>query len=181
MYRKTFRVIRNCGFKKRMSTSTNMDPPQADVIHKRVFGNRIFILNRPAAYNALDLSMIRNMTPQLQAWNESDLCKVIILKATGNKAFCAGGDVKRVINDMEQGEEQHAIKFFEEEYQLNHLIATLDKPFVSFLDGITSTSCFDHNRLHRGRWCWPFHSCSISCCNGKHCICYARGKNRVFS
>ncbi|RIB09845.1 3-hydroxyisobutyryl-coenzyme A hydrolase [Gigaspora rosea] len=123
-----------------------MDPPQADVIHKRVFGNRIFILNRPTAYNALDLSMIRNMTPQLQAWNESDLCKVIILKATGNKAFCAGGDVKHVkrlctllgvINDMEQGEEQHAVKFFEEEYQLNHLIATLDKPFVSFLDGIT--------------------------------------------
>ncbi|CAG8724109.1 18757_t:CDS:2, partial [Racocetra fulgida] len=62
------------------------------------------------------------------AWNESDLCKVIILKATGNKAFCAGGDVKQ------QGEGQHAIKFFEEEYQLNHLIATLDKPFVSFLD-----------------------------------------------
>ncbi|CAG8762771.1 1871_t:CDS:2, partial [Racocetra persica] len=120
-----------------MSTTSNMDPPQADVLHKRIFGSRIFILNRPTAYNALDLSMIRKITPQLQAWNESDLCKVIILKATGNKAFCAGGDVKRVIENVEHGEGQHAIKFFEEEYQLNHLIATLDKPFVSFLDGIT--------------------------------------------
>ena len=33
------------------------------------------------------------------------------------------------------------LQFFEEEFQLNHLIATLDKPFVAFMNGITSTSC----------------------------------------
>ncbi|GET63005.1 uncharacterized protein OCT59_022899 [Rhizophagus irregularis] len=127
------------------------DPPQADVLHKRKFGSRVFILNRPNVLNALDLSMIRNMTPQLQAWNESDLCKVIILKANGKKAFCAGGDVKRVVelaNRKKNGEVGvRPLRFFEEEFQLNHLIATLDKPFVAFMDGITNFLflLFDHN------------------------------------
>ncbi|RIA84752.1 ClpP/crotonase-like domain-containing protein [Glomus cerebriforme] len=117
------------------------DPPQADVLHKRKFGSRVFILNRPNVLNALDLSMVRNMTPQLQAWNESDLCKVIILKANGKKAFCAGGDVKRVV-ELAKREKSvvggiRPLQFFEEEFQLNHLIATLDKPFVAFMDGIT--------------------------------------------
>ncbi|CAG8518807.1 10762_t:CDS:2 [Diversispora eburnea] len=109
----------------------------ADVLQRRKLGSRIFILNRPKALNALDLGMIRTMTPQLQAWKESDLCKVIILKAAGDTAFCAGGDVKRVILDEENGKHEEAVKFFEEEYQLNHLIATINKPFVSIMNGIT--------------------------------------------
>ncbi|CAG8443405.1 2026_t:CDS:2 [Acaulospora colombiana] len=125
-----------------MSTATSIlpssgEPPQADVIQRRVLGSRVFVLNRPEVYNALNLNMIRSMTPQLQVWNESDLCKVIILKSTGSKSFCAGGDVKRVLQLKEAGEHVEAVKFFEEEYQLNHLIATLYKPFVSVLNGIT--------------------------------------------
>ncbi|RHZ71436.1 hypothetical protein Glove_258g41 [Diversispora epigaea] len=124
----------------KISTSnlpTMGEPSQADVLQRRKLGSRIFILNRPKVLNALDLGMIRTMTPQLQAWKESDLCKVIILKAAGDTAFCAGGDVKRVILDEENGKHEEAVKFFEEEYQLNHLIATINKPFVSIMNGIT--------------------------------------------
>jgi len=39
----------------------------------------------------------------------------------------------------ETTQEGKALRFFEEEYQLNHLIATLDKPYVALLNGITST------------------------------------------
>ncbi|KAG9306831.1 hypothetical protein G9A89_005732 [Geosiphon pyriformis] len=117
----------------------------AVVLHQRKFSSRIFTLNRPEKHNALNLDMVRNITPQLQAWNESDLCKVIIIKGTGSKAFCAGGDVREVIELAEREKRQYpqrnqslnALKFFKEEYQLNHLIATLDKPFVAFMNGIT--------------------------------------------
>ncbi|CAG8503292.1 10539_t:CDS:2 [Ambispora leptoticha] len=107
-----------------MNRASSLASQLAVVIHRRKFGGRFTILNRPEKYNALNLEMIRSITPQLQAWNESNLCKVIILKATGSKAFCAGGDVR-------------AATFFEEEYQLNHLLATLDKPFVALMNGIT--------------------------------------------
>ncbi|KAL1923073.1 mitochondrial 37S ribosomal protein mS47 [Calcarisporiella thermophila] len=121
----------------RMSTSSNPldESEQTDVLHQKILGARFFTLNRPNALNALNLSMVRNMTPQLQAWDLSDLCHVVILKGAG-KAFCAGGDVKSVI-ELAQKKDPLALRFFEEEYQLNHLIATLKTPFVAILDGVT--------------------------------------------
>ena len=54
------------------------------------------------------------------------------------KAFCAGGDVKSLVQGLKlKNGRQQALKFFEEEYKLNHLIATTKKPFVSILNGIT--------------------------------------------
>lgn len=103
---------------------------------------RKIILDRPKALNALNLDMIYSITPQLQAWQDSDLCKVIVLAAQNGKAFCAGGDVKNIVSTVKSGvKNAHAtaLKFFEEEYKLNHLIATTKKPFISILDGITST------------------------------------------
>ena len=104
---------------------------------KKIQSIRNFVLDRPAALNALNLDMIYTMTPQLQAWSDSDLCKVIILSATKDaKAFCAGGDVKAIVQQQQRGDGQ-VLKFFEEEYKLDHLIGTLQKPFVSVLDGVT--------------------------------------------
>lgn len=58
-------------------------------------GARIFLLNRNESLNALNLNMIRMMMPQMQVWDQSDLCHLIVLmKNLGSKAFCAGGDVK---------------------------------------------------------------------------------------
>ncbi|KAJ3327257.1 hypothetical protein HDU91_004422, partial [Kappamyces sp. JEL0680] len=106
-------------------------------------------MSRPKALNALNLDMVYTMTPQLKAWQESELCKVIVLSnLAGAKAFCAGGDVKSlslaanlgiVLGIQSQKPEDIAtqLKFFEEEYKLNHLIATTKKPYVSVLNGIT--------------------------------------------
>ncbi|KAJ1549616.1 hypothetical protein HK405_004261 [Cladochytrium tenue] len=116
-------------------------PPQPPVLARRVQNLRVFILNRPSALNALSTEMVQLMTPQLKAWNESDLCKVILLMAaSGSRAFCAGGDVKDIVLKAKtrRAEEVAAgLKFFEQEYQLNHLIGTLKKPFISLMDGIT--------------------------------------------
>lgn len=40
--------------------------------------------------------------------------------------------------DLAEAGDPNATKFFEDEYQLDHLIATLDTPFVAIMDGITS-------------------------------------------
>ena len=37
-----------------------------------------------------------------------------------------------------EGKYEEAIKFFETEYKLDHLIGNLEKPYVSIMDGITS-------------------------------------------
>ncbi|KAI9141069.1 ClpP/crotonase-like domain-containing protein [Paraphysoderma sedebokerense] len=110
--------------------------PQIEILHRKQLGGRIFILNRPSALNALNLGMIRNLMPQLQAWEQSDLVNVIIIKSNDPRAFCAGGDVKDLILRRKSGDNNIA-QFFFEEYNLNHYIATSATPVVAFLNGIT--------------------------------------------
>ncbi|KAI9291008.1 ClpP/crotonase [Neoconidiobolus thromboides FSU 785] len=113
-----------------------VEPKQPEVLHRKQGTGRTFILNRGAAFNALNLNMIRNMTPQLESWEQSDLCKVILLKSNHPKAFCSGGDIKALASSA-KNKDSNGATFFKEEYQLNHKIGTLNTPFVAIMDGIT--------------------------------------------
>jgi enoyl-CoA hydratase len=53
-------------------------------------------LNRPKALNALTMNMIKQMRLNFTEWMEQDVVKVIVIKGAGDKAFCAGGDVRAV-------------------------------------------------------------------------------------
>ena len=67
------------------------------------------------------------------------MANVIIMKGRGEKAFCAGGDVAallRTIKESPSGYEESR-QFFAMEYQLDHLLGMLQKPYVVFMDGIT--------------------------------------------
>ncbi|WP_423460050.1 enoyl-CoA hydratase/isomerase family protein [Ottowia sp. VDI28] len=50
-------------------------------------------LNAPASLNSLSLEMVDLLNPQLAAWAADPHIAGVILDATGEKAFCAGGDV----------------------------------------------------------------------------------------
>ncbi|KAG0338880.1 hypothetical protein BG004_007049, partial [Podila humilis] len=54
------------GARVNMSTTAAKETIEADVLHRKHLSSRTFVLNRPKAMNALNLSMVRNMTPQLQ-------------------------------------------------------------------------------------------------------------------
>ncbi|CAJ0942207.1 unnamed protein product, partial [Mesorhabditis belari] len=101
---------------------------------------RTITLNRPKALNALNLNMVREIYPLLQEWNLSNDVNLIMIKGSGDKAFCAGGDVLAVTKsakDAQAGKDSTMHQeFFKEEYQLNHLIGTLSKPYVALIDGI---------------------------------------------
>ncbi|KAF5097225.1 hypothetical protein DV451_003923 [Geotrichum candidum] len=97
-------------------------------------------LNRPQKLNSLNTSMVDKITPRLIEWARSDLTRTVVIKGTGNKAFCAGGDVAalaKAISDNAETGPAVASKFFKDEYTLNHLIATYTKPYVALLNGIT--------------------------------------------
>lgn len=104
-----------------------------------LFGVRTIELNRPKKLHSLNGSMIRKIVPRLQEWAKSDMANVVVIKGSGPKAFCAGGDVTSLAQDNTQGEEgqQRSTDYFALEYKLDHLIATYSKPYVAFMDGIT--------------------------------------------
>lgn len=91
-------------------------------------------LNRPADLNAVDLDMVRALQQQLAAWQQDDGVSVVVLRATGERAFCAGGDIRWMYDSFKAGDGMY-LSFFEEEYALDLLIHEYPKPFLALMDG----------------------------------------------
>jgi len=94
------------------------------------------VLNRPQALNALDLPMIRACTRALEAWRDDPHVHGVVIEGAGDRAFCAGGDIRALRQYELDGEHHKAETFFREEYQLNLMIATYPKPYIALIDGI---------------------------------------------
>lgn len=59
--------------------------------------------------------MVQKIFPVLKEWETKK--KLVIIKATGDKAFCAGGDVKSLVLALkEPGGDKLGKDFFREEY-----------------------------------------------------------------
>ena len=95
----------------------------------------LITLNRPKALNALTLSMVRKIYPQLKQWENASSVKNILIKAEGEKAFCAGGDI-RALHDWGKNNDEEAVGFYREEYILNQYIKRYPKPYISLVNGI---------------------------------------------
>ncbi|MGO4570953.1 enoyl-CoA hydratase/isomerase family protein [Microvirga sp. 2TAF3] len=96
----------------------------------------LITLNRPRALNALTLGMVREMRRALDAWATDPAVTRIVVTGAGEKAFCAGGDIRRLSEFGRVGEKEEALAFWREEYQLNALIKRYPKPYISLIDGI---------------------------------------------
>ncbi|PSN65979.1 ClpP/crotonase [Corynespora cassiicola Philippines] len=109
-----------------------------DVVFSNNYGVRSIELNRPKKLNSLNGSMARKIIPRLQEWSKSELAGVVVIKGSG-RAFCAGGDVAALAKWNQTGAEgqKKSTDYFGLEYKLDHLIATYQKPYVAFMDGIT--------------------------------------------
>jgi len=94
------------------------------------------LLNRPKALNALDLEMIRSLTRMLTDWHDDPHVHVVVIEGAGDRAFCAGGDIRALRDAQLSGNRPAADAFFSEEYALNRMIATYPKPYVALIDGI---------------------------------------------
>ncbi len=95
----------------------------------------VITLNRPKALNAVTLDMVRAMQPQLERWAEDDRIHHVLIKAAGEKAFSAGGDI-RALYDWGRAGDEKFLTFYREEYILNTFIKRFPKPYIALIDGI---------------------------------------------
>ncbi|XP_037946556.1 3-hydroxyisobutyryl-CoA hydrolase, mitochondrial isoform X2 [Teleopsis dalmanni] len=107
------------------STSTSA------VLATESFSKGLIIINRPKALNAINLEMVRKIYKHLRKCETSK--SLVIIKGTGDKSFCAGGDVRAIV---EQGPTEESKSFFREEYTTNALIGNYKIPYIALIDGI---------------------------------------------
>uniref|UniRef100_UPI003D0FE6F0 enoyl-CoA hydratase/isomerase family protein n=1 Tax=Vibrio sp. TaxID=678 RepID=UPI003D0FE6F0 len=65
----------------------------------------IATLDNPSSLNALSLNMLDLLYDKLQRWQSDDQIVCVVLTGSGEKAFCAGGDVRAIYRVMRDNED----------------------------------------------------------------------------
>lgn len=107
----------------------------SEINFEEMSGLGIVTLTRPDVLNALTTEMCKLFTRKLNEWQDKAAIKAVVVRGAGNKSFCAGGDIRVLV---EQGPENNVLanEFFASEYKLNATIFHFQKPFIALLDGI---------------------------------------------
>ena len=99
-------------------------------------------LNAPASLNALSLAMAEAIAPALRAWRDDQRVACVLFTGAGDRAFCAGGDIRALYRAMRENRsagriaDDYPFRFFEQEYRLDHLIHSYPKPVAAVGQGI---------------------------------------------
>ncbi len=108
----------------------------SDVLGDIRNGVALLTLNRPAALNALSLEMINELRALLHTHARDPNVRAVLVRGAGDKAFCAGGDL-RALHQSFKGSGTLHHEFFAAEYRLDYALYRYPKPFVALIDGIT--------------------------------------------
>lgn len=106
-----------------------------EILFDRAGAWGVVTLNRPQALNALTWGMVKAFRTKLDEWANDSGVSAVLVKGAGEKAFCAGGDI-RWLHDEAKKDSAHASEFFRDEYENNAAIYHFPKPYVALIDGV---------------------------------------------
>ncbi|WP_025899776.1 enoyl-CoA hydratase/isomerase family protein [Sneathiella glossodoripedis] len=95
----------------------------------------VVTLNRPKALNALTHEMALELDSKLVEWGADSSIGAVLIKGSGEKAFCAGGDVVKLYQEGRAGGD-YPRRFYHDEYICNARVKHFPKPYIAFIDGI---------------------------------------------
>lgn len=99
----------------------------------------IITLDRPKALNALDGAMREAIASALPVLARDPLIYAIVFKSASERAFCAGGDVRKII-EVYRSDKDAGRELFADEYRLNWALECFSCPSISLMDGIVMGS-----------------------------------------
>ncbi len=109
----------------------------ADILIRKEGKAGRITLNRPGAMNALTHEMCRAIDAALQTWENDAEVALIVIDAEGDRAFCAGGDIREIYEAGIAGDPTPAQTFWRDEYRMNARLFAYPKPIISFMQGFT--------------------------------------------
>ena len=119
-----------------MSVSAAHSSPESETISERRGRAGFITLNRPRALNALNLTMVREISDALDKFERDPDVALVVIAGAGERAFCAGGDIRKLYEQGKAGDHAAQRAFWREEYILDRRISRYSKPYVALIDGI---------------------------------------------
>ena len=112
------------------------DAAEPEITFERRGAVGIATLVRTKALNALTLPMVTALHRQLRAWADDPAVTCVAVRGSGGRAFCAGGDIRRIHALGQAGRLAEVMEFWREEYLLDAFVKTFPKPYVALIEGI---------------------------------------------
>ena len=110
---------------------------ESDILFSQTGGVGHVKLNRPHILNALNYDMVTAMQQVLDDWAIDSSVAMVLVQGAGDRAFCAGGDIRRLAENSRIEGIDYCRRFFSSEFRLNRTIFRYPKPYIAILDGIT--------------------------------------------
>ena len=114
------------------------EPLQPSVLLDVVDGVGTITLNRPQAYNSLDIATKELLLETVRAVDADPAVRCVVLTGTG-KAFCTGQDLKEHIDLLENGGSDQLFTTVDKHY--NPIVTTLAgmaKPVIAAVNGVAA-------------------------------------------
>ena len=97
-------------------------------------GVAVATLNRPKVLNVIDLALIDALYRNLRVWENDVAVRAVVVRGAGERAFCAGGDVRAVWEN--RGNDSFMDPVYRHEYILDDYIQRYPKPYIALMSGI---------------------------------------------
>lgn len=125
-------------------------------------------INRPASLNALNVACVDALRARLAEASQNPFITTVIIRGAGDRAFCAGGDVRAIHALLIAGELARATEFFTREFALNAELAAFaeTKPTIALWNGVVmgggaGVSCYCKIRIATERTVFAMPECAI--------------------
>lgn len=99
-------------------------------------GVGVITINSEKTLNSLSTPIIKQLHQTLKEWKNNNEVVCVFLQGAGERAFCAGGDVRRLHDAMKEQKSDECLDFFISEYQLDYAIHRYPKPIIVWGDRI---------------------------------------------
>ena len=122
-------------------TDTQAVPLLTEVVPAAQKAIGIITLNRPRVLNAFNVRMAEMLKSTLDLWEQTDDIAMVVLRGAGAKGFCAGGDVRKVVEHLNAGTSHDELSilagsYFEREYKADYAIHRFSKPLLAWGHGL---------------------------------------------
>src|SRR5262245_10195948 len=114
-----------------LNGGANMSEKETVLYHKEN-GIARLVFNRPEALNAIDQELLQRLASLLDIAKADEAVKAVIITAVGEKAFCAGADIKF----LSQASPLEVRELARTAVSVNNKIETLGKVVVAAINGL---------------------------------------------